>query len=190
MILAVSTSGPTVSVGAWSSGAWLWTEERAADRNSSAAVAQILVERGVLVMECEGFLCDIGPGSFSGVKAGVTMAKLWAHLAGKPVWAVTSFDLIDPNGPVAVASKRGEVFYRAPDEEAVSRKIDELEPRVRGYFSGVALVEEPKFGRMGFDELPKTEVEAAALVPLYVAPPSISLPKQKLIMGEAFEGDA
>ncbi|MFX8922218.1 hypothetical protein ABTN04_19300, partial [Acinetobacter baumannii] len=58
------------------------------------------------------FGADIGPGSFTGTRVAVTLAKTYAYVAGKKCFGVSSFDLIDCSGTVAIPSKKGEYFIR------------------------------------------------------------------------------
>lgn len=187
MILAVSTSAADVQVAVWDAGRWVKSGFKASERNSSGAVMALIEELGIELSAMDGFCVDIGPGSFSGVKVGVTMVKTWAHFFARPVYAVSAFDLVDEDFPVAIGSKKGEVYYREPGQDPTVMKIEDLPNGVIGFYPG-------KVDPLGIDfrriELPRDveEVEALSLVPLYVAAPSISKPKQEHIMGETFQG--
>ncbi len=185
MTLAVSTSSPWVRVAFWDDGL-VWSGERLAERAASGGVISLLQESGVALDKVERFVADIGPGSFSGVKVGVTMVKTWGFTFGKPVMGLSSFDLIRASEAVAIPSKRGEVYFRAPGETPKVVNLEDLEPGIAGY-SGLAVdIEYPSFDLLG--DLMETgeEIDAFHLVPLYIAPPSISTPKRTHIMGETF----
>ncbi len=53
-------------------------------------VDDLLKDAGLSLSDVEGFGVGIGPGSFTGVRIGVTTVKTWAVLFGKPVVGVTS----------------------------------------------------------------------------------------------------
>lgn len=117
MIVAVSTSSPCVGVA-------LLTEDarvigasslpaNMASSGACLAMLQSLLDRnGLKLADATLFAADLGPGSFTGVKVGVTLAKTWAFALDVPVTGAESFDLIDPCGTVAIPSKRGEFFIR------------------------------------------------------------------------------
>ncbi|MDE7330346.1 MAG: tRNA (adenosine(37)-N6)-threonylcarbamoyltransferase complex dimerization subunit type 1 TsaB [Clostridia bacterium] len=56
-----------------------------------------LTEAGLTVSECGYFAAVTGPGSFTGIRIGVSAIKGFALAADKPVKAVTAFDLIAYN---------------------------------------------------------------------------------------------
>jgi tRNA threonylcarbamoyladenosine biosynthesis protein TsaB len=73
--------------------------------------------------DVEAFAVGLGPGSFTGVRVGVTMAKTWAHALSRPLVGVSSLDaLVEPLARLGLANlvavaptRRTEVvaaFYR------------------------------------------------------------------------------
>ena len=61
------------------------------------SVEKILDDNNVKVSEIDGFACVIGPGSFTGIRIGVSTVKALAYAFKKPVLAVTSFDVLAYN---------------------------------------------------------------------------------------------
>ncbi len=57
-------------------------------------VDSILKDAGVTLDDVEGFGVGIGPGSFTGVRIGVTTVKTWAFVQKKPVIGVGSLDAL------------------------------------------------------------------------------------------------
>src|SRR5690606_13350855 len=130
--------------------------------------------------DIEQFAADVGPGSFTGVKVGVTLAKTWAYAHHKPVAAISAFDLISTDQPAAIPIRRGVIFGR--DLNGV-RQISEEETRgFVGYAEGCCEEIFPDAER----------VQAAGLEPLspfaltaeYQIAPSISQAKRPIIMGD------
>jgi tRNA threonylcarbamoyladenosine biosynthesis protein TsaB len=81
------------------------------------AVNAALQEAGVTLREVEGYAVSAGPGSFTGVRAGLTTVKAWAEVYGKPIAAVSRLEAIAAlawNGtPFAAAcadARRSQVF--------------------------------------------------------------------------------
>ena len=98
------------------------------------------------------------------------MVKMWGNVLSAPVAGITSFDLVSGSRAVAIASRAGEVYYREPGQAPEIRK-DENMPH-----------EEPRASMMTLELLSTST--PLALMPCYVAAPSVSQPKQKHIMGE------
>ena len=77
-----------------------------------------LLENACLSMrDVSGFAVAAGPGSFTGVRVGLTTVKAWAEVYGKPVAAISRLEGIaaqaaSPANPVAafVDAQRGQVF--------------------------------------------------------------------------------
>jgi tRNA threonylcarbamoyladenosine biosynthesis protein TsaB len=57
-------------------------------------VDAILKDAGITLDDVEGFGVGIGPGSFTGVRIGVTTVKTWAFVRKKPVVGVCSLDAL------------------------------------------------------------------------------------------------
>lgn len=181
MTLAVSTSGPFATVALFNGEEVVKRGVQESRRAASGAIVALMSE--LEIGRFDDILVDIGPGSFTGVRVGVAMAKVWSHMGGLPIRVATSFDLIS-NGPVAIPSKKGEVFLRIPGEAPTSVPIQEAE-----IVNGVVMAGDNEFRNL-FAHFPAhaTLVEVAHVVPLYVAPPAISTAKQRHIMGETFGG--
>lgn len=189
MILALSTSSPKVVVATYFGleRTGVWQEDSA--RNASGKVLEILSREKLDLETVESILIDVGPGSFSGVKVGVTMAKMWSWSMKIPLYPITSFDLIDRNSDVAIGSKVGEVFLRRANGEVDIVPTTSLDDSTVGYWRG-----QSGEGSMPlFDEnllrdvVLKSPFDPAELVPFYVGQPSISQPKQAHIMGDLFQ---
>jgi hypothetical protein len=121
------------------------------------------------------FAADVGPGSFTGVRVGVTLAKALAYLRGVPAYGASAFDLIDAAQSVIVPSKRGEWFVREPGQEPV-RVSDLTGISGIGYGPGIEVQQYPSAA--GFTRLPIGGAPPEMLVPAYLVPPSISMPKK------------
>ena len=76
-----------------------------AERTHSAelpiAVQRVLAAAGETIGSLDGFVIDIGPGSFTGLRIGTAFLKALAFRTGKPVAAIPSLDVIAANMPWA-----------------------------------------------------------------------------------------
>lgn len=78
-------------------------------------IARILDRRGVRVQDVECFAAASGPGSFTGVRIGLTAVKGLAEMTGKRVAAVSNLQALALYGTgdlrsVVVDARRGEIY--------------------------------------------------------------------------------
>lgn len=179
MIVAFSTSSPMVSVAVIAmDGRVLASEQTLAPMRASEACLVLLEKLKPTLDDVEMFAADLGPGSFTGVRVGVTIAKTFAYAQGVKAAGANAFDLIDPAAVVGLPSKKHECFVRVPGREPV-RLAERPTGQIVGYgpwFEG----EETFPDARRFATLIPTlkPVEPEALVPEYLIEPSITLPKK------------
>lgn len=186
MTLAISTSSPVASVALiGSDGSVLIDLRREANRAASRAIAELasqaFAESQVKKSDLTRVVVDVGPGGFTSVRVGVTFAKVLAWSLGIPLASVTSFDLFDSEKSIAFPSKKGEWFFRAPNE--VPGRIDSLDG-FDGVGYGLGMADEmwpiASVTANFLGHLPS--VSAVDVVPLYLAEPSISTPKKSHVL--------
>lgn len=167
MIAAFSTSGPRASVALVRDGELLYAADEAAQGRAGEACLRLLqtgLERlGQSLSDVTLFAADLGPGSFTGVRVGIVLAKTLAWERNVPCAGADAFDLVDPHAPVALPSRRGEWFVRTPGR-SIERTREEP-----------ATVGVPHAS--GFARLVLKPVSPYELVPAYLLEPSISVPK-------------
>lgn len=182
MKLALSTSSPVVSVALWDdAGLFLLGRQLRAERAASAATAELvqqaLAEAGSSLAEVSAWAVDVGPGGFTSVRVGVTMAKTWAWATGAGLASVSSFDLL-PGDVGYVPGRRGTVLVRQSGEVEIMASPP---AGARGY--GASGLEDvyPLAERVDWATL--TLGSPMPVVPDYVNPPRISLPKDPRVLG-------
>lgn len=81
------------------------------------AVERVLNRAGLEMRDVGGYAVAAGPGSFTGVRVGLTTVKAWAEVYGKPIAAVSRLKAVArhaPEGAGCVAAfvnaQRGQVF--------------------------------------------------------------------------------
>jgi tRNA threonylcarbamoyladenosine biosynthesis protein TsaB len=99
------------------------------------AVESVLGKAGAQMPGVSGYVVAAGPGSFTGVRVGLTTVKAWAEVYGKPVAAVSRLEAIAAQaaggaGCVAafVDAQRGQVFgavYRS-EADGLTRVGEEI----------------------------------------------------------------
>jgi tRNA threonylcarbamoyl adenosine modification protein YeaZ len=138
LILAVDTSSRTGSLAALRGGeilAAVSSNGGSGEPYSSLLfrdLERLLGESHLSLREFELFAVAAGPGSFTGLRVGLTSVKAWAELYNRPVAAVSGLEAIAAQAHAAegqlIASvldaRRGQIYgglYRAVREPAMAR---------------------------------------------------------------------
>jgi len=58
------------------------------------AIEQILGASGVAFQDVDAYVAAAGPGSFTGVRVGLTTVKAWAEVTGKPIVSVSRLEAL------------------------------------------------------------------------------------------------
>jgi tRNA threonylcarbamoyladenosine biosynthesis protein TsaB len=134
LILGLSTATPRGSVALVRDGESLAStdyedEKRHAER-IFGSIDDVLSRVGVTRSDIDAVACDIGPGSFTGVRVGVATAKGIGFALGVPVVGVCGLEAMaraahaaTPGHKWVVAlldGRRGETFYAAYDDAGVA----------------------------------------------------------------------
>ena len=104
MLLAIDTTAAIATAALFQDGALV--EERAADAGKKHAetvlplIDELLEQNGVTIGDIDLFAVDIGPGSFTGVRIGVSLVNALAFATGKSIVPV--------NAMLALATASGE----------------------------------------------------------------------------------
>jgi tRNA threonylcarbamoyladenosine biosynthesis protein TsaB len=81
------------------------------------AVAEALRAAGIEMLEVDGYAVAAGPGSFTGVRVGLTTVKAWSEVYGKRIAAVSRLEALatqssadEPYVAAFADARRGQVF--------------------------------------------------------------------------------
>lgn len=185
MILCVSTSSEVASLALFrADGSLVIKADGPAARRASGFLVSAVEESSIDLASIELFVADIGPGSLTGIKVGVTMAKAWGWAFGRPVAGINAFDLVASDRTVAIPGKRGEAFVRVPGEAPRVIAEDEI-PRA-AVLTG-RLAENAMYAlaeRCIVSSL--TPCRPEELTAEYLVEPSASVTKRPIIMGDVF----
>lgn len=168
MTVAFSTSGPRASVALIREGRLLYAADETARGRAGEACLRLLqnglLSVGATLSDATLFAADLGPGSFTGVRVGIVLAKTLAWERGVPCAGADAFDLVSPSETVFLPSRKGEWFVRTPG--APVERTREAPERVDVPYAS------------GFARLPLTSLSPYELVPAYLLEPSISTPNK------------
>lgn len=184
MTLALSTSSPQVSVALFEADRALKASfTRDAPRAASGAVID-LVHMVLADAECELrdlrlIAVDIGPGSFTGTRVAVTIAKVWADELDIPTLPVSAFDLIAVDRAVTIPNRKGEAFVRRVGAEPNLVALP-LPVAATGYGEAASTLRYPDASNLADVEDWSQTVSALELLPAYLVEPSISQPKTRM----------
>lgn len=87
------------------------SEPKAHASLTAVFIQEMLAERGLTVADCDAVCISMGPGSYTGLRVGVSTAKGLCFGAGKPLLAVGTLDTL-------VAQASGEFRYIIPMVDA------------------------------------------------------------------------
>lgn len=155
LVLGIDTCGPSGSVAlgrlTGSSSVELLAEKALEGRSYSAtlisAIEELLTGQGLRLADIGCIVVVNGPGSFTGVRVGLSAAKGLAEGAGIPLIAVSRLEVLARKAGVvsaALDAHRHEVFLRVADGNREVRELLAGEPELAQILvpSGIAVCDE------------------------------------------------
>jgi len=131
LVIAVDTATPAVTAGVVDVEEMLvlarcvTVDAKAHGELLTPHVQTALREADRTFADVDAIVCGVGPGPFTGLRAGMATAAALGQVLGKPVYPVCTLDAIaaDSQGPLLVASdaRRKEVYWAAYD--ASSKRV-------------------------------------------------------------------
>jgi tRNA threonylcarbamoyl adenosine modification protein YeaZ len=186
-LVAVETTSRTTSVALFEDGALALSIAREGQGDVvMSLIAELLRARGLSgererlrARDIARWAVDVGPGSFTGVRVGVSAVKGIAFATGAEVIAVTAFDALaegDEDAATLLDAGKGEVYFRIGRGEPGHAPLDSLKKMLEGrrvIGPGVSPAAE-SVGRVALTRAPS---ELDTLEPLYVRTPDLTKPR-------------
>ena len=115
-IILIETSTALCSVALAEDGAVTAYRESSAPKAHASLTAvfvqEVLAERGVSLADCDAVCVSMGPGSYTGLRVGVSTAKGLCFGAGKPLLAVGTLDTLVAQAQFSSAEAEADGGYR------------------------------------------------------------------------------
>jgi tRNA threonylcarbamoyladenosine biosynthesis protein TsaB len=98
LILAINTATPSVSAALWQDGRLLSEETGHFGRPHAETLLPLVVEllhgQNLGIPDIGAFACAIGPGSYTGIRIGVSTVMGMAYAAGKPAYGISTLEAL------------------------------------------------------------------------------------------------
>jgi len=140
-LLVIDTSMNACSVAVQRSDGEIFTSTEMMDRGQAERLMPMILEtmaRAKLEMtSIDEYACVVGPGTFTGLRVGLSTVRALAQVAGKPAIPISTFDAliagVQTVAPIAVIieTKRADFYVRAPGYEDSCVSAKELKSIVR-----------------------------------------------------------
>lgn len=196
LILSLDTSSSAVSVAVLDKENVLAFQEQVMDRGQGEAlvpmIAQVLEQAQKTPSDITGVAVAVGPGSFTGVRVGLSTARGVGLALNVPVYGVTNFEAtaygISVPVIVVLDTKRGDYFTQAfddkgPTSEAKTHSADNLKSVLP--FVAVGDGAEKLSAEIGCDVLQKTVPSAVAIGKIALSRLETPLPPEPLYLRDA-----
>lgn len=166
-----------------------------------STISKILKENGITPNDIEGIAINVGPGSFTGIRACTTVARVMAQQLGIKALGVSSLEILSKAGNdeyvVALDARKnkaylydgellGAVELEEVDERIKGRNVitdDRLFERFKALGNNVISYQKADFdlGKVLSDiaikRIKQDECDWHKLLPLYIQPPPITIKK-------------
>jgi tRNA threonylcarbamoyladenosine biosynthesis protein TsaB len=137
LILALDTGDARGSVALIRDTSLLWSESHVSAEDYSSwllpAITRVLTVAHVAMPDIDLYAAAAGPGSFTGVRVGLTTVKAWSEVYGRPIAAVSRLQAVaaedtgsSPYVAAFIDARRDQIFaalYRR--QNAVLERVDE-----------------------------------------------------------------
>ena len=172
-LVAVETTCAVTGVALFENGELVATLEREGKGDTLLVlIDELLRSRGLHAGDVERWAVDVGPGSFTGVRVGISTIKGIAFATGAAVIGVSAFDAISV-GDVVLEAGKGEVYFRFGSDVGHAA-LDALRPRLGPGVVGPGVT--PRAEGIGRAALERVADDIDRLAPLYVRAPDLTRP--------------
>ncbi|MCL2485583.1 MAG: tRNA (adenosine(37)-N6)-threonylcarbamoyltransferase complex dimerization subunit type 1 TsaB [Endomicrobia bacterium] len=150
-ILAVETSGKTFSIALNDSGktlaSFIYDCGHIHSEMIVPAIERILKDTGNTYQNIDKFAVSTGPGSFTGIRVGMTAVKTMAQAINKPVVAIDTLTILENSFPdikgvklvTAIDALRNEIYVKSK-KEIIIKSIDDFIAQNKKYKNKIIVI--------------------------------------------------
>ena len=100
-------------------------------------IQEMLAEKGLTIADCDAVCVSMGPGSYTGLRVGVSTAKGLCFGSGKPLIAVGTLDTLVAQAPSVIPSEVGNVIPSEAEGSSFRYIIPMIDARRMEVYSAV-----------------------------------------------------
>jgi len=131
--LVLDTSSPSVSLGIWTEEGWMEVENHFDLPKQQSKVLFNLIKDllrpfGIETKEITEIAVGQGPGSYTGLRMGITVAKVWAYAQKIPVYTFSSSQLLERTRLKNLEAKGPNIELLKSEDFILVENINELAP--------------------------------------------------------------
>ncbi len=154
ILLAIDTSGPSAGVAIARDGQMIYEAVVNSGKTHSVNLMPLIDEAyaraGLSIDDTDAFAVTVGPGSFTGVRIGVSCIKTLAHVTGKPCIAVDALEALAAGVmpfdgvlcPIQDA-RAGQVYGATFEGGTLKRLMDDTPLKIEEYCARVMAFQKP-----------------------------------------------
>lgn len=135
-LLVIDTAMNACSVAVQRADGQIFSQIAMMDRGQSERlmpmIQDVMAQAGLSLTQIDDYACVTGPGTFTGLRVGLSTMRALAQVAGKSTIPVSTFDAlaasVQVTAPVAILieTKRSDFYMRAPGNEDACVTIEQL----------------------------------------------------------------
>lgn len=188
MILLIDTATEKTAIGLAKEGRLLahriWTSQQNQSQELLPEIDKLLKKTKSSPQALQSVVVNTGPGSFTGLRVGLSVANAFSFALNIPVIGVSRFELAAKNfgrkKTTFQIPARADEYYTAPVENFKLKGKPHITKKIKGAIlpSGNKLSELRALLFLGQERTKKKQGFTTALLPLYVRPPHITKSKK------------
>ncbi len=128
--LVFDTSSPVTALGVWEGDSWraltiLDDADHQQSKKLLGLIQQMMRDQSILPSDIDAIVVGRGPGSYTGIRVGLTIAKTWAFAMMVPLYTFSSKNLMG-------ADQKVDLKLLKENDLRLENNLKEIEPEYEG----------------------------------------------------------